>query len=177
MKTEDIDQLLARFYAGETTEAEEEALKHYFACDDVPARFHADQTLFRQLAAPPVPRVPDGLESRLSALIDRQDEADARNGHRHPYTLRLRRIAGIAAMLCLLSGIGLYFLRPAPPPPTPQDTCATPEEAYREAQKALSLLACGLERGRQELEHVRLTTEKVHTQINRHLNQLKNLPQ
>lgn len=177
MRTEDIDKLLARFYAGKTSEAEEQALKCYFAREDIPPHLHAEQAMFRQLADVPIPSLPDGLEDKLSALIDRLDEADTRPGNRRRPMLHLRRIISIAAMLCLLAGTGLYFLSPTSPSPTPQDTCATPEEAYREAQKALSLLVCGLERSRQEVEHVCLTTEKVHTQIDQHLKQLKKLSQ
>lgn len=176
MDNHEIDLLLARFYEGTTTEAEEKALKEYFAREDIPPRLRADQALFRELAREEI-LVPEGLGNRLETLIDRLDgEETQKKRRRH---LSVRRMVGIAAMLCLLCSATVYwFSRPATPSaPTPRDTCATPEEAYWETQKALSALAYGLERGLQGMKTAEQTTEKAQSIINKHLNLIKKLPQ
>ena len=74
MLPNDIEKLLARFYAGETTAEEEQTLKEYFARTDVPPALHADRDMFRQLTEEDLPEVPEGMEERLSAFIDRLEE-------------------------------------------------------------------------------------------------------
>ena len=44
---------------------------------------------------------------------------------------------------------GLYLYKPYP---APQDTCATPEEAYVQAQKALIMLSSSLNKGIEKVE-------------------------
>ena len=64
MDNPEIDLLLARFYEGTATEAEENMLKAYFAREDVPPRLRTDQAFFRQLARTDIP-LPEGLGDRL----------------------------------------------------------------------------------------------------------------
>ena len=176
MDNPEIDLLLARFYEGTATEAEENMLKAYFAREDVPPRLRTDQAFFRQLARTDIP-LPEGLGDRLETLIDRLDSKETRK--RRHRRLVLRRTAGIAAMFCLLCSATAWWLsRPSVPSAlTPQDTCATPEEAYRETQKALSALAYGLNRGVEGMKTVERTSEKVNQQLMQQLNHIKNLPQ
>ena len=175
MLPNDIEKLLARFYAGETTAEEEQTLKEYFARTDVPPALHADRDMFRQLTEEDLPEVPEGMEERLSAFIDRLEENETER-HFHRPVIRWRRQLGMAAMICLLVSTGVYFLRPAQPP-TPKDTCATPEEAQRETEKALSILAYGLRRGMEGVQTASQTTEKAHEQVIEQLNHIKQLPQ
>ena len=173
MDNPEIDLLLARFYEGTATEAEENMLKAYFAREDVPPRLRTDQAFFRQLTRTDIP-LPEGLGDRLETLINRLDSKETRK--RRHRRLVLRRTAGIAAMFCLLCSATAWRLS-RPSAPTPQDTCATPEEAYRETQKALSALAYGLNRGVEGMKTVERTSEKVNQQLMQQLNHIKNLPQ
>lgn len=116
MLPNDIEKLLTRFYAGETTAEEEQTLKEYFARTDVPPALHADRDLFRQLTEEDLPEVPEGMEERLSAFIDRLEENETER-HFHRPVIHWRRLLGMAAMICLLVSTGVYFLRPAQPPP------------------------------------------------------------
>lgn len=63
---------------------------------------------------------------------------------KHTRVLRLQWIGSIAASLLILLSVGLYLYKPYP---APQDTCATPEEAYVQAQKALIMLSSSLNKG------------------------------
>ena len=63
MKVNEIEELLVRYYDGETNEAEEKELKEFFAQADVPAHLLAEKRLFMQLASQPEPETPEGLEA------------------------------------------------------------------------------------------------------------------
>ena len=136
MKVNEIERLLARYYDGETSETEEKELKRFFTEEDVPAHLLAEKEIFMQLAAQPAPEIPEGLESRLSRKIDQWDTGERRTLKikKHTRTLRLQWIGSIAASLLILLSVGLYLYKPYP---APHDTCATPEEAYVQAQKSL----------------------------------------
>ena len=140
-----IEALLERYYDAQTSEAEEQRLKDFFLHEEVPAHLQAEKEMFLQLQATDVP---EGLEERLSQSIDRW-------GKKH-HTLRLQWIGSIAASLLLLFGAGWYLQEPPR-----KDTCATPEEAYMEAQKALVLFSTALNKGMKQMDVLQETTERV----------------
>ena len=140
-----IEALLERYYDAQTSEAEEQRLKDFFLHEEVPAHLQAEKKMFLQLQATDVP---EGLEERLSQSIDRWNKK-----HR---TLRLQWIGSIAASLLLLFGAGWYLQEPPR-----KDTCATPEEAYMEAQKALVLFSTALNKGMKQMDVLQETTERV----------------
>lgn len=140
-----IEALLERYYDAQTSEAEEQRLKDFFLHEEVPAHLQAEKGMFLQLQATDVP---EGLEERLSQSIDRW-------GKKHR-TLRLQWIGSIAASLLLLFGAGWYLQEPPR-----KDTCATPEEAYMEAQKALVLFSTALNKGMKQMDVLQETTERV----------------
>ena len=140
-----IEALLERYYEAQTSEAEEKQLKDFFLHEEVPPHLQAEKEMFLQLQATDVP---EGLEERLSQSIDRWSKK-----HR---TLRLQWIGSIAASLLLLFGAGWYLQEPPR-----KDTCATPEEAYMEAQKALVLFSTALNKGMKQMDVLQETTERV----------------
>ena len=140
-----IEALLERYYDAQTSEAEEQRLKDFFLHEEAPAHLQAEKEMFLQLQATDVP---EGLEERLSQSIDRW-------GKKHR-TLRLQWIGSIAASLLLLFGAGWYLQEPPR-----KDTCATPEEAYMEAQKALVLFSTALNKGMKQMDVLQETTERV----------------
>ena len=140
-----IEALLERYYDAQTSEAEEQRLKDFFLHEEVPVHLQAEKEMFLQLQATDVP---EGLEERLSQSIDRWSKK-----HR---TLRLQWIGSIAASLLLLFGAGWYLQEPPR-----KDTCATPEEAYMEAQKALVLFSTALNKGMKQMDVLQETTERV----------------
>ena len=140
-----IEALLERYYDAQTSEAEEQRLKDFFLHEEVPAHLQAEKEMFLQLQTTDVP---EGLEERLSQSIDRW-------GKKHR-TLRLQWIGSIAASLLLLFGAGWYLQEPPR-----KDTCATPEEAYAEAQKALVMFSTALNKGMRQMDALHETTERV----------------
>lgn len=176
MKVNEIEKLLTRYYDGQTTESEEAELKQFFAEEDVPAHLLAEKKLFMQLASRPEPEVPQGLESKLSALIDEWDTHERRTlkVKKHARIIRLQWIGSIAASLLILFSVGTYLYNPSISP-TPQDTCASPEEAYAEAQKALLLFANTLDKGVQQMEAVGETTDKIQENVKQQLNRINTL--
>ena len=137
MKVNEIEQLLVRYYDGETNEAEGKRTaksslhKRTFRHTYLPSK-----KLFAQLASQPEPETPEGLESKLSGLIDEWDTRERRTMKIKKRTriIRLQWMGSIAASLLLLFSVGMYLYKPYTSP-TPQDTCASPAEAYAEAQK------------------------------------------
>ena len=140
-----IEALLDRYYDAQTSEAEEQRLKDFFLHEEVPVHLQAEKEMFLQLQAS---GVPEGLEERLSQSIDRW-------GKKHR-TLRLQWIGSIAASLLLLFGAGWYLQEPPR-----KDTCATPEEAYAEAQRALVMFSTALNKGMKQMDALHETTERV----------------
>lgn len=114
MKVNEIEQLLVRYYDGETNEAEEKELKKFFAQEDIPAHLLAEKKLFAQLASQPEPETPEGLESKLSGLIDEWDTRERRTMKIKKRTriIRLQWMGSIAASLLLLFSVGMYLYKP-----------------------------------------------------------------
>jgi hypothetical protein len=104
--------------------------------------------------------IPEGLEERLSASIDKWEKAE------HKHTQRLRKTAvAIAASVLAVAGISIYFYADtssddgtsdtqvlASSGNGTTDTYSDPKVAYREAEKAIDLLAYNLNRGIRQYE-------------------------
>ncbi len=158
-----IEDLLERYYNAQTSETEEQRLKDFFAREEVPAHLQAEKEMFLQL------QVPEGLEERLSRKIDQWEAQEHRTLKVHR-NIRLQWISGIAASLLLMFGAGwhLYTSRPI----ARQDTCATPEEAYAHAEKALVMLSTALNTGMDKLGVIQETSERIENNFYKHLNKL-----
>lgn len=176
MNVNEIERLLARYYDGETNEAEEKELKRFFSEADVPAHLLPEKEIFSQLAATLLPEVPEGLEHRLSRKIDEWDTHEQRmlKVKKRARLLRWQWIGSIAAGLLILLSVGLHLHKPYSAP-APQDTCATPEEAYAQAQKALVMLSASLNKGIRQVEAVQETTERIQENVNEQLNRINNI--
>ena len=112
MKVDEMERLLAAYYEGTTDEHEENRLKEALRTQDVPEHLEADRRLLAALEeeSPQEVPVPEGLEAKLSRLIDRKDEE-------MPHFLRPNRTrrnwrwaAGVAATFLVLIGIGTKIL-------------------------------------------------------------------
>lgn len=154
MDTDNIRQLLDRYYDGQTNEREEQVLKDYFLQDDVPPQWVTDQRLFRQLYGANMPTI-DGLEQRLSRQIDGWNRVE-KTTSRRSRTISLRWMAGIAASLLLLFTIGLLVDRQQKQAQyaVQQDTFDDPRDAYAETQKALMMFSKSINKGLNKVENV-----------------------
>lgn len=160
MEKDRMKQLLEKFYDGQTTEQEERVLKELFQGNDVPDSMLKEKELFLQLTAHEV-AVPSDLEERLSQKIDEWDRAS------RPRTFQLRWIRGIAASVIVLLTVG-SLLTPWGGP-TRKDTCATVEEAYAEAQKALIMFSSSVNKGLDQVEVAGEKTTKTMHHVDKQL--------
>lgn len=173
MKVNEIEKLLACYYDGETTDAEEKELKQFFSEEEIPAHLLVEKELFLQMTVQPEPELPEGLKDRLICQMDEWDLQEKRTIKRekHARGIRIQWIGSIAASLLLLFSAGMYLYKPSVSP-IPQDTCATPEEAYIEAQKALFLFSSTLNRGMEQVETVQKTTQRIQETVNLQMNRI-----
>ncbi|MBQ8674093.1 MAG: anti-sigma factor [Bacteroides sp.] len=176
MKESRIQELLARYYDGCATLAEEEELKAFFRTADIPPALQSEQEMFRQLAdtTDSEPEVPAGLEERIARQIDAL-EAKEQQERRKPRKALLRplvRLAGVAAVAGLLIAVGMQ-LQPYTPASTLQDTCATPQEAYAEVRGALLKLSATLHKGSDQLAKVQKTGQRIQENLKHSFQQLK----
>ena len=153
-----IEKLLERYYNAETTEQEEQMLKYFFFNEEVPPYLQAEKAMFLQLQAS---NVPEGLEERLAQQID-QWELSEQKTQKKLRIFRLQWIGSIAASLLLLIGMSWYMYESQR-----KDTCATPEEAYAHAEKALVLFSEALNKGLRPIEAMEKTNQSIRKQINK----------
>ena len=140
------EQLLKLFYEGQTSENEEALLKQIMLSSSVEdGRLEGEEEEFFGQMFPP-----EGFEERMAQHIDKLAT------HRK-YAIgivnlgRGKWIAGIAASVAVLISVGIYVNRDAESC-MEADTYATPEEAYRDTQHALSMFSNTLNRGFEKLE-------------------------
>lgn len=172
MNVNEIEKLLTRYYDGLTSEAEERELKRYFAEADVPPHLQTEKQFFSRTGTN-CPPIPEGLESRLNTCIDQWDTQEKRT-LKVKKGIRQRRLqwaGSIAASLLLLFSIGTYLYGPQ----TPKDTCATPEEAYAQAQKALTAFSVAINKGIAEMETAQSTATRMQENINEQLNRINHM--
>ena len=160
MTTQELRKQIDRFFEGQLSEADEQALRDYLAAHEVPREFLEEKRIVLALV-PRTPEIPDGLEERLSDFIDRL-----------PARKRAIRIApvwrwvsGVAAALILASAAGLYFTRqPAAPKLSAQEMYACAE-----AQRALILVSQKLNKGARQWQEAQQEIVKTNQIINKHL--------
>lgn len=153
-----IERLLERFYNAETSEQEEQELQDFFHHGEVPPHLLAEKEMFLQLQASDTP---EGMEERLGNLIN-QWELSEQKTQKKRRIFHLQWIGSIAASLLLVIGISLYLHEPQR-----KDTCATPEEAYAHAEKALVMFSEALNKGIRPIQDMQKTNENIRKQINK----------
>ena len=139
MNYNSIKELLEKFYAGETTLKEEDALKRFFAEEVVPDRLKADQELFRAMVASEQEEV---LGDDFDEIVLSQLEGSSFRWGRHEWIYTLSGLAA-AAVIVISLWIGGVF---APQRPLP-GTINNPQMAYAETRKALAEVSDNLNKG------------------------------
>ena len=153
-----IEKLLERYYNAETSEREEQELKDFFRLEEIPPHLQAEKEMFLQLQASDAP---EGMEERLGNLIDQWELSEQRTQKKH-HIFRLQWIGGIAASLLIVFGMNWYMQEPQR-----KDTCATPEEAYAHAEKALVMFSEALNKGIRPMKNIEKTNGNIRKQINK----------
>lgn len=96
--------------------------------------------------------IPEGLEDRLSAKIDAMAE------ERHPFAPAARWISIAAALAIVAVSATLIATHSGGENVRLADTCQTPDEAYAETEKALSMISDAYGKG---MKHVEAQASKV----------------
>lgn len=155
MDYKNIPEIVARYWEGETTLAEEALLRAYFNSEEVSDEMKSHQSYFQLLGQEKQIKLDTSFDDRLIAKLTTDPIVTKEVIPSAPTPIRsikpwssLSRIA--AAVLILVS---MYFLmRPTSPSmKTPalamQDTFQTPEEAYEEVRELLSMVSTKLNKG------------------------------
>ncbi|HKK41552.1 MAG TPA: hypothetical protein VJ963_04020 [Bacteroidales bacterium] len=147
MKKEELDKLLAKFYNGETTEAEEELLRFYFTTGDVPPGYETESDVFSFYNnALDVPEPSGDFEKRILEGIDRAQGRERKGSYRRQVITFLS--AAAAAVLFVIS---FFMLNRSV---EPRDTYTDPKIAYNETMKILMSVSTQLNNGVKALEPV-----------------------
>ena len=136
MNTKEIEDLLARYFEGETTLEEEMQLHDFFYSDIVPPHLAAYTEMFRAFDEAAKERMPDAeFEQKFLRAIG---ETSVRPMHSRTKTLLF--ITSLAAGVVILVGF-LFAYKHDLLSKYPKNTITNPDLAYAETQKALLLLA------------------------------------
>lgn len=171
MRTEDLEELLAKFYDGKTDEQEEERLFAAFQHEqELPARWQSEARLlntWQQMKSCDVV-CPSGLEERLASSIDRK----AASAHFFFSSgRRLRRWAvAVAAVLLIGVGMCLFLSEVREGSSLPKDTFSDPDEAYRVLHATLMEVSAGLNSGMAHISEVCMDINRMNKEC---MNELK----
>ena len=161
-----IEQLILKFYKGETTPDEERLLTDYFLHEEtVDECWKDDQQVFRLLHDRQI-QVPADVSVRLEEAMMRMVETTQQSLPRRRTLLYWISSAAAVALLC----IGLFFATREPSSPKMADTFSDPEEAARVAGQTLALISAQLNKGLDMAADAEQEFEKVNQLLNKHLN-------
>ena len=152
MTIEQIKSLLSRFYEGQTTPEEERQLVAFLRREDVPEDLQEDKQLFLLLAQTSDQEMPQEIADEITAFVNNLGQSDIQPlthvSEQHKGVIfrlktppkMLYRVAATVAILLAIGGGVLHHQRTYAPDPF-RDTCATPEEAAAQIQRANSMIA------------------------------------
>lgn len=108
----EIREILARWYQGDTSPAEQQRLQEFFAADrDLPGDLAMEREVFRAMSAVDENDVdiPENLSARIDTAL-RTEIARERNAAGIAKRWRRRIIAACGAAACLVAGMTIYSL-------------------------------------------------------------------
>lgn len=147
MNSEEIKQLLEKYYEGATTSGEELILKKFFNMDNVPPELRSDQEIFRYyMHVSEIPEPSADFEKKIISAIDGRTKGFG--------GFRIRRLPGVfsgmAAAILILAGSYFFFTNRS----EPRDTYTDPEVAYAETMKILFQVSARFNQGTKALGHL-----------------------
>ena len=155
-----IEELLEKYYNGETSLEEERTLHWFFQTCDVPPHLKPDADIFRYHYHQRTEEVSPSLEEKLVQLLDDQE-------YKKRFLLSgrtIRLVSAIAAsviiVLALWIGVGRDMLKEQQVA-VYEDTYDDPQVAYMETKKALLLVSEKLNDGTKNLKYLKTYNESV----------------
>jgi len=159
MTTEEIKQLLEKYYNGESSVDEEIILKEFFSREIIPDELKAERDIFSYyLKSSGIPLPSDGFTGRIISSIDKEEINLASFRKRRIF----RALTTIAAGILILAGSYLLFKNKS----EQADTFSDPEIAYNEAMKILYDVSARLNRGTKGLEKVGMMQDAANESFN-----------
>jgi hypothetical protein len=153
-----IEELLEKYYRGETSTEEETALRDYFSSSDVPERLRTEAKLFGFFSREREGTLSGEMKTRLENMIPGPERRSFNVG----INLRYYWISGAAAVILILLGIFADMqIRKNRMFEVRQDTYEDPYIAYAEARKVLYMVSDKLNTARQPLRNL----EKLETSV------------
>lgn len=148
---ERLRQLLDSYYGGKTSEADEHELRGLLDSPSLPQDFETDRRMMNLMGRL---TVADGFEKRLEDRIDAMAAAEDTDRATRRKSLIRRRLAGIAATVAVVSGVGFSVFGDR----QPQGSDLTPEETCMQTEMALAVFADALNKGCEGLKKAETTT-------------------
>jgi hypothetical protein len=153
-----IEQLLEKYYNGETSLEEERKLRWYFQTRDVPEWLQPEKKMYDYFQKIRQEELSPGFTQKLSKFIDKQQKAQGKTIAR---TVLLWAGSAAAALIILLT-VWLGYKEPFSPYASAfQDTFDDPELAYLETKKVLLMVSEKMNEGTQNLQALDKLNEGV----------------
>jgi hypothetical protein len=147
MNEEELKSLIEKYYNGESTEEEENALRIFFRKGNIPQGYEAEKVIFSYYAeTEDIPEPSIDFEARILAGID----ASERSKGLHNLRKYLIPMLSAAAGILIVTGFYFFFMKRA----ESSDTFTDPAIAYAETIKILRDVSSQMNHGAQVLEPV-----------------------
>lgn len=142
MNTKEIERLIEKYFAGETTLAEEKVLREFFSGSDVPEELAGHRPVFSWFEEEQKEGITNPEFDRI--LFSKLSDEEGRVVSMVPRRTRIAYIASMAAAVVLLAGITLTIIFTVSPG---RKYSSSDEMAYLQAQEALMIVSSNLNRG------------------------------
>jgi hypothetical protein len=163
MNEEDLNRLIDKYYRGESTEEEENALRDHFKKDDIPPGYEAEKVIFGYYAL--AGELPEPSENFKEMIMSAIEAYNPKTTSRKSGKYILRYLSAAAALL-IFAGSWFFFVHRA----EPEDTYSDPVIAYAETMKILRDVSSRLNHGTQALEPI----SKINEMTTRSFKSIKN---
>lgn len=141
----DIDQLLERYFEGNTSLAEEQQLRNYFNGEEVAEDLRSYQPLFQYFAQAKQTQLPSQFEQELEVVLNRPAK--------RRFMRRMIQMGSVAASVMLVIGSYFWYNTSGIEPVAEQQIqweqyeIQDPDLALKETKRALKLLSKQLNSG------------------------------
>lgn len=155
MNIKEAENLLGKYYGGESTLEEERLLREFFTGEEVPSRLEVHRSVFaffRDEAA--VTFAERSQESSMERMLERYREEVS---DRVPHTAkrRLYYLSGMAAGLLILLSLVFAIRNEISRRHHRQNETVTAEYAYVQTRQALLMVSAGLNTGLDAVQHLK----------------------
>ncbi len=148
MDYQNINELLEKYFEGNTSQEEEMLLKEYFSKSDIPARYQYLKQMFQYFNEEKTKGNPDfNINAEIKCTIENQWKNESRN----KFNRIIKWSSSVAAIFILAIGIYNYFNKPSV---SVKDTFSDPDQAYIETKRALMYVSNCMNKNTSKLKYL-----------------------